>query len=205
MSKSISRELLLKVKRCDWVNLNNPLSIEYHDKEWGVPSFKDDLHFEHIALSCFQAGLSWDLILKKRKVLKRLFNNFNPYAVAGYNSKDINKIINNKKAIRNKKKIYAVVNNAKVFIHIAKEFGSFNKWIWNFFNNRIQLNNYISWSLIPPQTDKSKSLSNELNKKGFKFFGPKIAYAYMQSIGIVNDHATICFRYKELKKYKPNF
>ena len=178
------------MKRCSWVN-NNPLYIKYHDEEWGVPSYDDNYLFEMLLLESFQAGLSWECILNKRESFRKAFDNFNYEKISKYDDKKINELINNKSIIRNKLKINAAINNAKVFMNIQKDFKTFSKYIWSFTNNKQIVHNRIITS-----NNLSDKISKELKKKGMKFVGTTIIYSYLQAIGIVNDHEKECFKKK---------
>jgi DNA-3-methyladenine glycosylase I len=187
-----------KLVRC-W-NTVNPLYIKYHDEEWGVPVHDDEKLFEMLVLEGYQAGLTWELILKRRDALKEAFANLNPVAVANFSAADAEEILKNPLVIRNRAKIHATINNAKRFIQIQNEFGSFDKFIWQFVNGTPTDHAFKSMSEMPPQTEESRAMSKELKKRGFKFVGPTICYAFMQAVGMVNDHLTNCFRYKQVQK-----
>lgn len=184
------------MKRCEWVN-EKELYIKYHDEEWGEPVHDDRLLFEMLTLESAQAGLSWFTILKRRTNYKKAFDNFKVEKIAKYNDDKVSELLNNEGIIRNKLKINATINNAKKFIKIQKEFGSFNKYIWGFVNNKPILNEYESIKEVPAKTKLSEEISKDLKKKGFKFIGPTIVYAFMQAIGMVNDHTKECFKYKK--------
>ncbi len=183
--------------RCDWTN-NNPYNIEYHDKEWGLPLHNDQKLFEFLILDAFQAGLSWLTILKKRENFRKAFDNFDAKKIALYDDKKINELLNNAGIIRNKLKIHASVTNAKSFLEIQKEFGSFDKYIWQFTKHKTIVNKWENWKEIPASTKESDAMSKDLKKRGFKFVGSTICYAFMQAAGMVNDHTVDCFRYKEV-------
>ena len=183
--------------RCAWVG-QNPLMIKYHDTEWGVPLHNDRKLFEFLILDTFQAGLSWEIILKKRKGFRKAFKNFNPVQIAEFGAKEFNKLLNDKNIIRNKLKIEASINNAKKFLEIKKEFGSFDKYIWQFIEYGVIKNSYKKDSQIPPFISQSEIVSKDLKNRGFKFVGPTICYAFMQGIGMVNDHLVTCFCYNKL-------
>ncbi len=188
------------IARCGWTN-NNPFHIEYHDKEWGVPLHDDQKLFEFLILDAFQAGLSWLTILKKRDNFRKAFDNFDALKIANYDEVKIRELLNNSGIIRNKLKIHAAVTNAQAFLKIQKEFGSFDKYIWQFTGNKTLVNNYKNWEEIPARTKESDAMSKDLKKRGFKFVGSTICYAFMQAAGMVNDHTVDCFRYKEVMKY----
>ena len=189
--------ILRKINRCKWCE-SHPLYIEYHDKEWGKPLYDDKKIFEFLLLETFQAGLSWITILKKRENFKIAFDNFDYKKISKYNEGKIKKLENNANIIRNKLKIKAAKNNASKYIKIQKEYGSFSKYIWQFVDNNPIVNKYTSVNKIPKKTFLSEKISENLKKRGFQFVGPTIIYAFMQAIGIVNDHTTDCFRHKEV-------
>jgi len=183
---------IINMARCDWAT--SEILIDYHDNEWGKFTLDDLIHFEHLCLSGFQAGLSWEIVLKKRDDLRKIFSSFNPEVIVRYSNKKINHIQNNKKGIRNKQKIESVVNNAKVFSAIKSHYGSFSKYAFNFLGNEVITNHYKSWKETPSFNEASQELSRLMKKHGFTFFGPTIAYAYLQSVGFINDHITTCFK-----------
>jgi DNA-3-methyladenine glycosylase I len=187
-----------KVKRCFWSKNSTELMIKYHDKEWGVPVHDDNHLFEVLVLDGAQAGLSWNTILNKRENYRKAFDNFDVRKIVKYNSKKIQILLEDKGIVRNKLKINSVVRNARVFIEIQKEFGSFDRYIWGFVNNKTINNKRKSISEIPANTELSDKISKDLKLRGMNFVGSTIIYAIMQSIGIVNDHEMGCFRYKEL-------
>jgi DNA-3-methyladenine glycosylase I len=184
--------------RCPW-SLSSDLMIKYHDEEWAVPVHDDRKLFEFIVLDSFQAGLSWNTILNKRENFRKAFNNFEPEKVARYSEKRIQKLLSDAGIIRNKLKIYGTVNNAKKFIDIQKEYGSFDNYIWQFTNHKTLRNSWKEVKSIPARTTQSDAMSKALYEKGFKFVGSTICYAFMQAIGMVNDHLLGCYRYHELK------
>jgi len=184
-------------KRCLW-STNYKLYIRYHDKEWGVPVHNDKKLFEFLILEGMQAGLSWITILKKRENFRKAFNNFDFNKVARYNKKKINSLLKDEGIIRNKLKVEAAVSNAKAFIEIRKEFGTFNKYIWGFVRGKPIQNKFKSLKEIPAKTELSDIISKDLKNRGFRFVGSTIIYAHMQATGMVNDHTTDCFRFKEL-------
>jgi DNA-3-methyladenine glycosylase I len=186
------------MKRCSWSE-SNDLYIEYHDKEWGTPVHDDRKHFEFLALESFQAGLSWLTILKKRENFRKAFNGFDPKKVAKYDKRKIERLMKDAGIIRNRMKIEATINNAKRFLEVQKEFGSFDDYIWRFTKGKPKINSWKKLSQIPATTKLSDEISKDLKERGFKFVGSTIIYAHLQAIGIVNDHVVGCFRYKELK------
>ncbi len=179
---------------------NNPLYIEYHDREWGIPVHQDRKLFEFLVLDSFQAGLTWLLILQRREIFKKAFDGFVPAKVARYESHDADRIINTPGIIKNKAKIESTINNACQFLKIQEEFGSFDKFIWQFVNGKTLNNSFGNLPELPSKTKESEAMSKELKIRGFKFVGPTICYAFMQAAGLVNDHLTSCFRYNEIKK-----
>lgn len=190
--------MALKEKsRCSWC-LKFDQYIKYHDEEWGVPVHNDQIHFEFLILEGAQAGLSWSTILKKREGYKKLFANFDPAKVAKFSEKKIETILLNPAIVRNRLKVYAAVNNAKRFLEIQKEFGSFDFYIWSFVSHKTMNNRRKSLKEIPATTKESDALSKDLIKRGFKFVGSTVIYAHMQACGLVNDHVEDCFRYKEV-------
>ena len=184
--------------RCPWCE-SSELMRHYHDTQWGVPVKDDRMHFEYIVLDSFQAGLSWSTILNKRENFRKAFDNFEPEKVARYSEKRIQKLLNDPGIIRNKLKIYGTVNNAKKFIGIQKEHGSFDKYIWQFTEYKTIRMGWKDIKKIPARTIHSDAMSKALYEKGFKFVGSTICYAFMQAAGMVNDHLTNCFRYHTLK------
>ncbi len=189
-------------KRCDWVPLDNPLYVTYHDEEWGVPVHDDRLLFEFLILEGAQAGLSWLTILRKRENYRRAFDHFDPQKVACYDEGKIEELMQNSGIIRNRRKIEAAVQNAKVFLEIQEEFGSFDRFIWKFVDGKPIINLWKSYKEIPASTPESDAMSKELKKRGFKFVGSTICYAHMQATGMVNDHTIDCFRYEEIKRMR---
>ena len=184
-------------KRCFWVS-DDPLYIEYHDKEWGVPTFEDAVLFEFLILETFQAGLSWITILKKRENFRKAFDNFDYKKIAKYSEEKYEELLQDTGIIRNKLKIRSAIINAKLFMEIQHEFGSFSKFFWNYTNGKPITNVFDKREDVPATTELSDRISKDLKKRGFKFVGSTVIYAYMQSMGMVNDHTTDCFRYKEV-------
>ncbi len=189
--------MVKQVVRCRWA-LHDPDYLKYHDEEWGVPVHDDRLLFEFLILEGAQAGLSWITILKKRGNYRKAFDNFNVKKIAAYNNNKILELLSNEGIVRNKLKINAAVQNANAFIKVQKEFGSFNKYIWQFISENQKRNFRHDLNEIPAKTKESDEMSKDLKKRGFKFVGSTICYAYMQAIGMVNDHTVDCFRFKEL-------
>lgn len=182
--------------RCPWPS-NDDLYIKYHDTEWGVPVHNDKKLFEFLLLEGFQAGLSWRTILYKRQNFRKAFDNFDFNKVAKYNKRKINSLMNDAGIIRNQLKINSAVSNAKAFIAVRKEFGTFDKYIWRFVDGKPIKNNFKSLKELPARTELSDLISNDLKKRGFNFVGSTIVYAHMQATGMVNDHLVNCFRYNK--------
>jgi DNA-3-methyladenine glycosylase I len=185
--------------RCHWAEAD-PLSTIYHDTEWGVPEHDDRLLFEHLILDGLQAGLSWSVILRKRETMRGAFDNFNPSVIAGYGAAKIDELLADKGVIRNRAKLQAVVQNAHAFQNIRGRYTSFNEYIWQFVNGKSIQNVWKKQSDIPAQSKESMTMSIDLKKRGFKFVGPVICYAFMQAVGMVNDHTVDCFRYHAVQR-----
>lgn len=188
-----------KMVRCDWCG-SDPLYQRYHDEEWGVPVFDDKKLFEFLILEGAQAGLSWITILKRREGYRNAFANFDAEKVARFSPKKIRSLMSDTGIIRNQLKIESAVSNAKAFLKVQKEFGSFSNYQWAFVGGKPIRNRWRSLAELPAQTDASTALSKDLKKRGFKFVGPTIVYAHMQAVGMVNDHVLSCFRHKELAR-----
>ncbi|MCL2184069.1 MAG: DNA-3-methyladenine glycosylase I [Chitinispirillia bacterium] len=186
------------MKRCEWC-MGSELYMEYHDTEWGVPVFDDQKHFEFLVLESAQAGLSWITILKKRENYRKAYNNFDPKKVARYGDAKKAKLMGDAGIVRNRLKIEASITNAQHFLEIQKEFGSFSNYIWGFTGGKPVVGKPKSLEEIPPRTELSDKISADMKKRGFKFLGSVIMYSHMQATGIVNDHVTGCYRYKELR------
>jgi DNA-3-methyladenine glycosylase I len=186
------------VKRCGWVNMDNEKYIDYHDNEWGVPEHDDYKLFELLILEGAQAGLSWSTILKKRNNYIKAYDNFDFEKVAKYDDSKRQELLNNEGIVRNRRKIDSSIQNAKVFINIREEYGSFDKYIWSFVDGKPINNEFKKLKDVPAKTELSEKISKDLKKRGMNFVGPTIIYAYMQAIGLVNDHTTDCFRHKEI-------
>lgn len=184
--------------RCGWAK--NELAIHYHDTEWGVPVRDDKKLFEFLILEGAQAGLSWDTVLKKRENYRRAFDDFDAEKIAGYDEQKCAELLLDEGIIRNRLKIVSTVQNARGFLKINEEFGSFNSYIWNFVDGKPIINNWKDLSEIPAKTSVSDAMSKDLKKRGFNFVGSTIMYAFMQACGLVNDHLVSCFRYKEIEK-----
>jgi DNA-3-methyladenine glycosylase I len=186
------------IKRCPWCGQNDELYIKYHDEEWGVPVHDDIKHFEFLVLEINQAGLSWKTVLKKRDNYTKAYDNFDLQKVAKYDDHKITQLLNNAGIIRNRKKIEASIHNAKRFLEIQMEFGSFDSYIWGFVNYQPVVNAWKCDLDIPSSTILSDAISSDLKRRGFKFIGSIIVYAHLQAVGIVNNHIVDCFRYKQL-------
>ncbi len=182
--------------RCFWAS--TPPMIAYHDEEWGVPQHDDRVLFEFLILEGAQAGLSWSTILNKRAAYRKAFSNFNPARIAKYDAKKVKQLMADPGIVRNRLKISAAVQNARAFLAVQKEFGSFDKYIWQFTDGRTIKNSLKDRSQLQARTPESDQMSKDLLKRGFKFVGPTICYAFMQAVGMVNDHLVECFRYREL-------
>ncbi len=188
----------MEKQRCEWC-LGSDLYQEYHDIEWGVPVHNDHKMFEFIVLESAQAGLSWITILKRRDGYRKAFANFDPNIVANFDQTRVEALMHDASIIRNRLKINATVSNAKAFLEIQKEFGSFCNYFWAFVDGKPIVNHFKTLSEIPASTDLSEKISKDLKKRGFKFMGPTIVYAHMQATGLVNDHVLGCFRHSDLK------
>ena len=176
----------------------DPLSMKYHDEEWGVPEHDDRALFELIVLEGAQAGLSWRTILHRREGYRRAFQGFDPAVVAEYTPEKVDELLQDPGIIRNRRKVESAVRNAGAFLRVQEEFGSFDEYVWGFVGGRPVMNAFTSWSEMQPETEVSRAMSVDLKGRGFNFVGPTICYAYMQSIGMVNDHLTGCFRWQEI-------
>ena len=185
------------LNRCGWTGLD-PLMIAYHDEEWGVPDYDDQRLFEKLLLDGAQAGLSWITILRKRDHYREAFDNFDPQKIARYDDNRIQVLLNNPGIVRNRLKVNAFINNARVFLDLKAELGSFSDYLWDFVDGIPLTNHFKSVSELPAQTPESAAMSKALKQRGFKFVGPTICYAFMQAVGMVNDHVTSCFRFHEL-------
>jgi DNA-3-methyladenine glycosylase I len=185
--------------RCAWCG-TDPLYVAYHDEEWGVPVYDDHKLFEMLILEGAQAGLSWLTILRKREHYRRAFHNFDPQRVAGYDAAKIAELLADPGIVRNRLKVTAAVQNAGAFLAVQEEFGAFAAYIWRFVDGRPIQNSWQSLAAIPAQTAESQAMSRDLLKRGFKFVGPTICYAFMQAVGMVNDHTVDCFRYEAVKR-----
>jgi DNA-3-methyladenine glycosylase I len=182
--------------RCAWANPADALMIEYHDREWGVPVHDDRKHFEFLVLEAAQAGLSWAIVLNKREGYRRAFSGFDPQKVARYTPKRIEKLTADAAIIRNRLKIEAAVRNARAFLAVQEEFGTFDRYCWRFVDGRPKLNRWKTMRQIPTTSPQSDALSKDLKQRGFSFVGSTVIYAHMQAVGMVNDHLVDCFRYQ---------
>lgn len=189
----------MTISRCAWVPPDDQLYLDYHDQEWGVPVHDDHTLFEFLLLEGFQAGLSWRTILYKRTNFKKAFDNFNPQIIANYSENKISQLLADKGIIRNKLKINAAVSNARAFIEVQEQCGSFDEYLWDFVNGSPIQNSWKSLEEIPARTEISDAMSKDLKQKGFKFVGSTICYAHMQAVGMVNDHTVDCFRYEHIR------
>ncbi len=185
------------LQRCSWTG-DDPLYVAYHDHEWGLPVHDDRTLFEFLILEGAQAGLSWITILKKRENYRKAFDGFDPRRVARYGEAKIEKLLADPGIVRNKLKVRSAVTNARAFLEVEQEFGSFDRFIWQFVGGQPRENAWKSMSEVPASTPESDAMSKELKRRGFKFVGSTICYAYMQAVGMVNDHTVDCFRYREL-------
>lgn len=188
--------------RCEWAIDASPQEIRYHDTEWGTPSYDDRHLFEMLVLEGAQAGLSWATILKKREGYRAAFDNFDPCKMSHYSESKKQELLRNPQIVRNKRKIEAAIGNAKCFLRVRREFGNFSSYIWQFVGSKPIQNQWRSLKELPALTPESKVMSKDLKGRGFVFVGPTICYAFMQAVGMVNDHTVQCFRYEQLKKYR---
>jgi DNA-3-methyladenine glycosylase I len=182
--------------RCSWAT--NDLNIPYHDREWGVPQHNDRVLFEFLVLEGAQAGLSWDTILRKRENYRAAFDNFDPKKISRYTKRKRDSLMRNEGIIRNRLKILSVVKNAKAFLEVQSEFGSFDRYVWQFVGGKPRVNARKSLNGVPSRTAESDTLSKDLKRRGFTFVGSTICYAFMQAVGMVNDHAVTCFRFRQV-------
>ena len=192
----------MTTKRCAWVSVDDPLMLQYHDREWGVPVHDDRKHFEFLVLEGAQAGLSWSIVLNKREGYRRAFSEFDPEKVARYTEKRTQKLTLDPAIIRNRMKIEATVRNARAFLGIQEEFGSFDAYCWRFVDGAPKLNRWKTSREIPATSLESDAFSKDLKRRGFSFVGSTVIYAHMQAVGMVNDHLVDCFRYREIRRLK---
>jgi DNA-3-methyladenine glycosylase I len=185
--------------RCGWAG-KDPLYVPYHDSEWGVPLHNDRQLFEFLILEGAQAGLSWITILRKRPAYRAAFARFDPRAVAAFGARDVRRLLGDEGIVRNRLKIDASIANARALLDVQKEHRSFDRFIWSFTDGRPLINRWKTLADVPAETDASRAMSKELRRRGFRFVGPTICYAFMQAVGMVNDHVVTCFRHRELSK-----
>ncbi|WP_338025733.1 DNA-3-methyladenine glycosylase I [Clostridium rhizosphaerae] len=188
---------MLRLNRCPWCGTDE-LYVKYHDEEWGVPVHEEQKHFEFLVLESAQAGLNWLTILRKRENYREAYDNFDAVKISKYDENKVNELMQNAGIIRNRRKIEASINNAKGFLEIQKEFGSFDNYIWSFVDNSPVINHWNDISEVPATSELSDKVSKDLKKRGFKFLGSTIIYAHLQATGIINDHLTSCFRHNEV-------
>jgi len=185
------------MKRCGWAG-SDPLYVAYHDEEWGVPVHDDDTLFEFLLLEGFQAGLSWLTILRKREAFRKAFAGFDAGKVARFDRRKLDRLLQNPGIVRNRLKVEAAKKNARAFLEVQKEFGSFSVYLWEFVGGRPKKNRWKTMKEVPASTSQSDTLSKDLKQRGFSFVGSTICYAHMQAVGMVNDHLTSCFRYRQI-------
>ena len=188
----------INLSRCSWVGINKPHYEKYHDEEWGIAGHDDNKHFEMLILEGAQAGLNWETILKKREGYRKAFKNFDPVKVASMNDEELEELLNNSEIIRNRLKVFSTRKNAIIFLSIQKEFASFDKYIWRFVNGEPIVNHWKTIAEIPTTSTISDNLSKDLKKRGMKFVGSTIIYAYFQAVGMIDDHLTTCWRRNHL-------
>lgn len=193
------------IKRCAWVSSDDPLYLAYHDDEWGVPVHDDRLLFEFLILEGAQAGLSWSTILKKRENYRAALDNFDPASVAAYDEEKVAALLADPGIVRNRLKVRAAIKNARAFLDVQAELGSFDRYIWQFVGGSPRQNAWRSLAEIPAESAESRAMSKDLKRRGFTFVGPTICYAFMQAIGMVNDHTVDCFRHAELRDQAGKF
>ena len=186
--------------RCPWSSFDDPLYIKYHDKEWGVPLYDDQRIYEFLVLEAFQAGLSWRTVLHKRENFRKAFASFDFNKVARFGSRETARLLKDAGIVRNRAKIKAAIENARRFLEVRKEFGTFAKYMWSWVGGKPTRHRYNSLKDYPPFTDVAEAWAKDLKQRGFKFLGPTVVYAHMQAVGMVNDHTTSCFRHRELTK-----
>jgi DNA-3-methyladenine glycosylase I len=186
------------VKRCAWAPLDRPLYLAYHDEEWGVPEHDDRRLFEMLTLEGAQAGLSWSTILNKREGYQRVFSGFEPAKVARFDSRKVDRLLNDPSIVRNRAKVESTVANARAVLRVQDEHGSLDSYLWSFVSGAPKMNRFRTLGDIPAETPESKAMSKDLKQRGFRFVGPTVCYAFMQACGLVNDHVVSCFRYRDL-------
>jgi DNA-3-methyladenine glycosylase I len=193
------------VRRCGWstgvdLSRSDPIMLAYHDTEWGVPLHDDRRHFEFLVLDAFQAGLSWAIILRKREGFRAAFDGFDPERIARYSTRSVARLLRDERIVRNRQKVEATIGNARAFLAVQREAGSFDRYIWQFVGGRTVQNAWSSMRELPARSAQSDAMSKDLVGRGFKFVGSTICYAYMQAAGMVNDHEVECFRHREVGK-----
>jgi DNA-3-methyladenine glycosylase I len=186
------------VKRCEWAPVDSPLSLAYHDEEWGVPEHDDRRLFEMLVLEGAQAGLSWSTILNKREGYRRAFAGFDPGTVARFNARKVDRLLGDPSIVRNRMKVESTVTNAKAVLAVQEEDGSLDGYLWSFVGGAPKVNRFRTLADIPAETDESKAMSKDLKRRGFKFVGPTVCYAFMQACGLVMDHVAFCYRWTDL-------
>jgi DNA-3-methyladenine glycosylase I len=187
----------MKKRSCEWPG-EDPLMIEYHDSEWGVPVHDDVKLFEFLVLDAMQAGLSWRTVLHKRENFRKAFRGFDPAKVARFGGRDVERLMKDEGIIRNRMKIESSITNARAMMEVRREFGSFDRYVWSFTGGKTIRNRYSSLSELPAESEESRAMSRDMKRRGFRFCGPTICYAFMQAAGMVNDHLVHCFRYREV-------
>jgi DNA-3-methyladenine glycosylase I len=192
----------MTIKRCPWSENVGDDYVRYHDREWGLPVHKDRTHFEFLLLEGAQAGLSWSTILRKREGYRRAFAGFDPEKVARFNSRSVTRLLNDAGIVRNRLKVAAAITNARAFLDIQQEFGSFDRYVWQFVDGKPIVNRWRKQNQVPATSPISDTLSKDLKARGFKFVGSTIIYAHMQAIGMINDHIVSCFRYEACQKLR---
>ncbi len=190
----------MSVKRCPWASLDDPLYLAYHDEEWGVPSHDDRHLFEMLVLEGAQAGLSWATILRKREGYRKAFAGFDPAKVAKFDSRKVERLLANPGIVRNRAKVAAAIANARTARAVQREYGSLDTYLWSFVGGRPIRNRLTTVADIPSESDESRAMSKDLRSRGFRFVGPTICYAFMEAVGMVNDHVTGCFRHREVMR-----
>ena len=193
----MSRESPERLRRCDWATAD-PLLLAYHDVEWGTPVHDDRTHFEFLVLDGAQAGLSWLTVLRKREAYRRAFDGFDAFKISKYTARKVRSLLADPGIIRNRQKIESAVGNAKAFLAVQREVGSFDAYIWRFVGGKTKVNRWRTLRQLPAKTKESEAMSRDLRERSFRFVGPTICYAFMQAAGLVNDHVVSCFRYREL-------
>ncbi len=189
-----------ELKRCPWPKATNALYVQYHDTEWGVPEWDDRALFEKLLLDGAQAGLSWETILNKREGYRRAFQGFEPEVLARWNARHVEKLMQDPGIVRNRQKIESAIGNARAYLELREQEGSFARWMWSYVGGEPIQNRWDGFRQIPAETKESQALSKELKRRGFRFVGPTIVYAFMQAVGMVNDHLVDCFRHAEVAK-----